>query len=91
MKALIVAALIAAAHVAGLWLFAESGMAVSYAFFFAVAGLAMAAVVRAWHRSGTPRDRRWWLMLASLALWTVGMPCPRRRCRRASTGLWAST
>ncbi|MET0255156.1 MAG: GGDEF domain-containing protein [Luteibacter sp.] len=79
MKALIVAALIAAAHVAGLWLFAESGMAVSYAFFFAVAGLAMAAVVRAWHRSGTPRDRRWWLMLASLALWMIGMSLSARQ------------
>ncbi len=41
MKALIAAAVIVAAHVTGLALFPERGMAVSYVFFFSVAALAM--------------------------------------------------
>jgi diguanylate cyclase (GGDEF)-like protein len=79
MKALIAAAAIVAAHAAALAVMPESGMAVSYAFFFAVAGLAMASAWRAWLRSGTPRDPRWWLLLASLALWTVGMSLSARQ------------
>ncbi|MGN6093957.1 MAG: hypothetical protein ACTHOL_16530, partial [Luteibacter jiangsuensis] len=68
MKYPVVAASIIAAHVAALVLVPDLGMAISYTFFFSVTGLAMVGVAVAWRRSGTPRDRRWWLLLASLAL-----------------------
>lgn len=79
MKALIAAAVIIAAHVSGLAFFPGRGMAVSYVFFFSVAALAMGCVVRAWYRSGPPRDRRWWLLFASLVLWVVGMSLSARQ------------
>jgi diguanylate cyclase (GGDEF)-like protein len=79
MKALIAAALIVAAHVAGLALMPSRGMAVSYVFFFSVALLAMVGTVCAFRRSGTPGDRRWWLLTASLLLWTIGMGLSARQ------------
>lgn len=79
MKYPVVAASIIAAHVAALVLVPDLGMAISYTFFFSVTGLAMVGVAVAWRRSGTPRDRRWWLLLASLALWTVGMSLSARQ------------
>jgi diguanylate cyclase (GGDEF)-like protein len=79
MKALIVAAAVVAAHAIALVALPALGMSISYAFFFSVAALAMVSVVVAWRRSGAPRDRRWWLLLASLALWTVGMSLSARQ------------
>lgn len=79
MKLVIAAALVLAVHAAALVLAPMGGMAISYAFYFAVAVVAMASTVLAWYRSGTPRDNRWWLLLASLALWTVGMSLSARQ------------
>jgi diguanylate cyclase (GGDEF)-like protein len=79
MKALVVAAVIIAVHALGVVVLPEFGMALSYTFFFSVAALAMVSVLVAWRRSGTPPDRRWWLLLASLGLWTVGMSLSARQ------------
>ncbi|SEV95250.1 GGDEF domain-containing protein [Luteibacter sp. 329MFSha] len=79
MKARIAAVAIAAAHALALLTVPLPGMAISYVFFFGVAALAMGSVVYAWTRSGTPRDRRWWLLLASLALWMTGMALSARQ------------
>lgn len=79
MKVLLAAAAVVAAHALALTIMPSYGMAASYVFFFSSAALAMASVVFAWQRSGTPRDRRWWLLFASLALWTVGMSLSARQ------------
>jgi diguanylate cyclase (GGDEF)-like protein len=79
MKLVIAAAAIVAAHAIALMVTPVGGMAISYAFFFAVAVAAMASTVLAWHRSGTPRDKRWLLLLGSLMLWTVGMSLSARQ------------
>lgn len=79
MKAVIVAAAIVLAHVIALANMPSGGMEVSYACFFTVAALALGSVVMAWRRSGPPRDRRWWLLFASLVLWTVGMSLSARQ------------
>lgn len=72
MMPVIIAAIIACAHVAALLLLPAEGMTVSYTAMFSVAALAMASTARAWYRSGTPRDHRWALLLGSLALWSIG-------------------
>lgn len=79
MNAFIAAAAIVAAHAVALALLPDRGMAISYTFFFSVAALAMLSAWRAWLRSGTPRDHRWWLLLASLGLWTIGMSLSARQ------------
>jgi diguanylate cyclase (GGDEF)-like protein len=79
MKAPIAAAAVVAAHALALVVLPDAGMGISYTFFFSVAALAMASVVLARRRTGVPGDRRWWLLLASLALWTVGMSLSARQ------------
>ncbi|MGA7438199.1 MAG: GGDEF domain-containing protein, partial [Luteibacter sp.] len=79
MKLVIAALAILAAHAIALALTPAGGMAISYAFFFAVAVAGMVSTVLAWHRSGTPRDNRWLLLLGSLMLWTVGMSLSARQ------------
>lgn len=79
MKALIAAAAIVATHAVALAIMPSRGMEISYAFFFSVATLSLGSVVLAWRRSGMPRDRRWWLLFASLALWTMGMSLSARQ------------
>jgi diguanylate cyclase (GGDEF)-like protein len=79
MKLVIAAVAVLAVHAIALAVTPAGGMAISYAFFFGVSVAAMASVVFAWHRSGTPRDNRWWLLLGSLALWTVGMSLSARQ------------
>ncbi|MGN6480000.1 diguanylate cyclase [Luteibacter sp.] len=79
MKLVIAAVAILAVHVIALVLTPAGGMAISYGFFFAVAVAAMSSTVLAWHSSGEPRDSRWWLLLASLVLWTVGMSLSARQ------------
>ncbi|KAF1005741.1 MAG: Phytochrome-like protein cph2 [Luteibacter sp.] len=73
MMPVIIAAVLAFAHACLLRILPDHGMTVSYVSFFGVAALAMVSTVRAWYRSGTPRDHRWWLVLGSLGLWAVGM------------------
>ncbi len=79
MKAFVAAASVVLAHAIAVAALPAPGMAISYAFFFSVAALALASVVLAWRRSGTPRDRRWWLLFASLVLWVVGMSLSARQ------------
>jgi len=78
-KALFVAMAVVAAHAIALMTMPSIGMTISYAFFFSVAGLAVGSTVVAWRRSGVPRDRRWWLLIASLALWMTGMALSARQ------------
>jgi diguanylate cyclase (GGDEF)-like protein len=79
MKLVIAAMVILAVHAIALAVTPAGGMAVSYGFFFAAAVAAMSSTVLAWYRSGTPRDNRWWLLLGSLMLWTVGMSLSARQ------------
>ncbi|QWT21808.1 GGDEF domain-containing protein [Bacillus sp. NP157] len=79
MKLVIAAVAVLAVHAIALVYTPAGGMAISYGFFFGVAVLAMASTVLAWHRSGTPRDPRWWLLMGSLVLWTIGMSLSARQ------------
>lgn len=73
MKPIVITTMLAFAHAALLIAFPVQGMTVSYVAFFSVAAIAMISTLRAWYRSGSPRDDRWWLLLGSLSLWAVGM------------------
>jgi len=79
MKAIIAASAVLVVHALGLALVPQAGMAISYLWFFLVVALAMISVWNAWHRATAPRDPRWWLLLGSLTLWTIGMALSARQ------------
>jgi diguanylate cyclase (GGDEF)-like protein len=78
MRMYLIAAVVLIAHVVAVSVVPAWGMALSYAFFFALGAVAVAATARkAW--AGPVRDLRWLALSASLVLWLTGMSLSARQ------------